>query len=225
MSEHEQVMNIIRGKDQVPIELDPGRTALLVVDMQRYFTQGSFPFTEVFEKLSPGSSSGYLKRVRETVIPSIQRLLSCFRAHGSPIAYAVGTDAGDGRDLPCWLRSFDELGLATIGKRVWPPVSDPSWEIEELLSAGPGGSDTQQAFRRYLCNYRSRATAPPSGCRVGRGNRSVERRLRGDHRARSGGSRLPDDHRQRCLHNIQRANAPGKPRHLQHRFWLGPNGR
>jgi nicotinamidase-related amidase len=134
MNEHEQVMGVIRGKNQSPIELDPSRTALIVVDMQRYFTQPSFPFTQVFEKLSPGSSVGYLKRVRETVIPSIRKLLSCFRSLGAPVAFtAVGTEAGDGRELPCWLRSFDEIGLATVGKRVWPPVSDPSWEIDESL--------------------------------------------------------------------------------------------
>ena len=139
MDEHEQVIGIIRGKNETPIELDPRRTALVVVDMQRYFTQPSFPFTQVFEKLSPGSTVGYLRRVRENVIPNIQKLLSCFRATRAPVTFtAVGTDAGDGRELPCWLRSFDELGLATLGKRVWPPVGDPSWEIDELLKPLPG---------------------------------------------------------------------------------------
>lgn len=134
MHEHEQVIGIVRSKNQVPIALDAGRTALVVVDMQRYFTQPAFPFTQVFEKLSPGSSTGYLQRVRETVIPSIQKLLSCFRSLGAPIAFtAVGTEAGDGRELPCWLRSFDDLGLATLGQRVWPPVGDASWEIDALL--------------------------------------------------------------------------------------------
>jgi nicotinamidase-related amidase len=107
--------------------------------MQRYFTHPSFPFTEVFEKLSPGSSAGYLKRVRETVIPSIQKLLRAFRAIGSPVVFtAVGSEAGDGRELPLWLRSFDELGLATLGKRIWPAVGDPRWEIDEALKPMPG---------------------------------------------------------------------------------------
>jgi len=139
MNEHEQVIGIVRRKNQSPIELDPRHSALIVVDMQRYFTQPSFPFTDVFEKLSPGSSAGYLNRVRETVIPSIRKLLNCFRNYGSPVVFtAVGTEAGDGRELPCWLRSFDELGLATLGKRVWPPVEDPSWEIDEMLKPLPG---------------------------------------------------------------------------------------
>jgi len=63
MNEHEQIMAIIRAKNASPMPLDPRRTALIVVDMQRYFTQPSFPFTEVFNALSPGASSGYLLRV------------------------------------------------------------------------------------------------------------------------------------------------------------------
>lgn len=134
MQEHDQVVGIVRLKNQTPIALDPSRTALLVVDMQRYFTQPAFPFTQVFEKLSPGCSTGYLRRVRQTVIPCIQRLLSCFRTLRAPVVYtAVGTETGDGRELPCWLRAFDELGLATLGHRVWPPIGDPSWEIDDCL--------------------------------------------------------------------------------------------
>lgn len=139
MNEHDQVIGIVRAKNQSPIALEPARTALIVVDMQRYFTQPSFAFTQVFEKLSPGSSLGYLKRVRNTVIPNIQKLLSCFRAVGASVTYtAVGTEAGDGRELPCWLRSFDELGLATLGQRVWPAVDDPSWEIDQALRPSRG---------------------------------------------------------------------------------------
>lgn len=134
MNEHEQVIGMIQAKNQSPIALDPTRTALIVVDMQCYFTQPSFPFTQVFEKLSPGSSVGYLRRVRETVIPNIQKLLGCFRNLRASVAFtALGTEAGDGRELPCWLQSIDELGLATLGQRVWPPINDPSWEIDDAL--------------------------------------------------------------------------------------------
>jgi biuret amidohydrolase len=139
MNEHEQIVGILRAKNSHPIQLDPSRTALIVVDMQRYFTQPSFPFTAVFDKLSPGAAGGYLTRVREVVIPSIQRLLGCFRAARSPIIFtAVGSETGTGNDLPCWLRALDELGLATLGNRIWPPVNDPSWEIDEALKPRPG---------------------------------------------------------------------------------------
>jgi nicotinamidase-related amidase len=141
--------------------------------MQRYFTQPSFPFTEVFEKLSPGSTAGYLKRVREIVIPSIQSLLHSFRAIGSPVVFtAVGRETGDGRELPGWLRSFDELGLATLGKRVWPAVGDPSWEIDE--AANTGRDRAQKAFGGHVRYDGSRATASSSANRVRRYDGSIQ---------------------------------------------------
>jgi nicotinamidase-related amidase len=139
MNEHQQVLGIIRAKNSTPIEPDPRHTALIVVDMQRYFTQPSYPFTQVFENLSPSVSTGYLKRVREIVVPAIQKLLGVFRDLGAPVVFtALGTEAGDGRELPCWVRALDELGLATLGKRICPPVSDPSWGIDQALAPRQG---------------------------------------------------------------------------------------
>jgi nicotinamidase-related amidase len=139
MDEYDQVVGMIRDKNKSPVSLSASCTALLVVDMQRYFTQPSYPFIEVFNKLSPEAASGYLRRVKEVVIPSIRRLLECFRQVGGLIVFtAVGTESGDGRDLPCWLRSLDELGMATVGSRIWPPPNDPSWQIDELLAPKPG---------------------------------------------------------------------------------------
>jgi nicotinamidase-related amidase len=106
--------------------------------MQRYFTEPSFPFTAAFEKISPGACSGYLRRIKETVIPNTKRLLAHFRTGGSTIVFtAVGTAAGDGTDLPCWFRSLDEMGLGTLGSRIWPPIGDASWEIDEALKPKP----------------------------------------------------------------------------------------
>src|SRR5262245_36675963 len=103
MSEHELVTAMLSAKNAAPLELDPARTALIIVDMQRYFTQPNYPFTDVFEKMMPGVSGGYLERVRDQVIPSIQRLLELFRGNGSPVVYtAVGTRTKDGSDLACW---------------------------------------------------------------------------------------------------------------------------
>ena len=73
MNEYERILGIVRAKNQTSIELNPLGTALVVVDMQRYYTQPSFPFTEICEKLSPGSSVGYLNRVRETVSRTTRR--------------------------------------------------------------------------------------------------------------------------------------------------------
>src|SRR4051812_48641237 len=101
MTEHEQCAAIMRAKNDTPVELDPARTALIVVDMQRYFTQPDFPLTAVYEKIAPGICAGYLGRVKQTVIPRIQQLLGCFRQSGSFVGFtAIGSKAADGSDLP-----------------------------------------------------------------------------------------------------------------------------
>jgi nicotinamidase-related amidase len=139
MTEHEQVIGVLRAKNAGPIKLDPASTALIVVDMQRYFTQPHFPFTDLFEKMSPGMCSGYLHRVSETVIPNIRRLLDHLRNTGSMIVFtAVGTTTSDGRDLAGWARSLDQAGVSMIGTRVHPPVGDISWQIDEALEPRAG---------------------------------------------------------------------------------------
>jgi nicotinamidase-related amidase len=140
MAEHEQVREIIRLKDAgTPLALDPDRSALLIVDVQRFFVHPEYPFGQVLETLMPGVTAGYFARMQQTVIPNIQRLQAGCRARRLPIFYtAAGSYLADGRDLPGWLRAFDQLGLALRGTRVWPPMHDPSWQVDEGVAPLPG---------------------------------------------------------------------------------------
>lgn len=138
MNEHEKVLELIRLKDQSPLNLDPLRTALLIIDVQRYFVSPDYPFAQAFEKLVPGATAGYFERVNSTVLPNIKRLQEFFRSQQLPVIYtATGTCTGDGKDLPGWLKDFDQLGLAVLGERIWPPVNDPSWQIDEGVAPLP----------------------------------------------------------------------------------------
>jgi nicotinamidase-related amidase len=139
MSEHADVLAIIGRKNQASFRMPPERTALLVIDVQRYFVHPNHPFGQVFEHLSPGVTDGYFRRVRETVVPNIRRLQESFRSRRLPIFYtATGTQTGDGRDLPGWLRDFDQLGVAVLGQRIWPAVDDPSWRVDDSVAPVPG---------------------------------------------------------------------------------------
>ncbi|MDQ3665225.1 MAG: isochorismatase family protein [Acidobacteriota bacterium] len=107
--------------------------------MQRYFARPDYPFAQTFEKLVPGSTAGYFERVKSTVLPNIQRLQEAFRSRGLPIIYCgAGSYLEDGRDLPEWLRDFNQLSLMLLGQRSIPMVNDPSWQIDESISPLPG---------------------------------------------------------------------------------------
>jgi hypothetical protein len=58
MDDHERVMSIIRMKSQAPAVLDQGRTALLIIDMQRDFVHSEYEFAQALERLAPGVTEG-----------------------------------------------------------------------------------------------------------------------------------------------------------------------
>jgi nicotinamidase-related amidase len=106
--------------------------------MQRDFVHPEHEFAQVLERLVPGVTEGYFQRV-SFVVPNAQRLLAAFRACGAPVFFTgTGTQFSDGRDLCCWLRDFDALGLQVLGKRVWPRTQDTAWQIDESVAPLPG---------------------------------------------------------------------------------------
>ena len=48
-------------------------TALLVIDMQRYFVQPQYPFGKFIKQFVPQGSKAYFNRVEQIVIPNIKR--------------------------------------------------------------------------------------------------------------------------------------------------------
>jgi nicotinamidase-related amidase len=133
MNEHERVLEIIRLKDQAPLDFDVDQSALLVIDMQRYFVSTDHPFGQTIEKLVPGAGEGYFSRVKDVVVPNIQRLLTAFRRQRRPIIFTGTGTYNDGSELPPWLKDFDNLGMALVGDRIWPRIDDPSWQIDDSV--------------------------------------------------------------------------------------------
>ena len=138
-SDHENILEIIRLKDTAPFTLDRHKTALLVIDMQRYFVSPHYPLMQTFEKLVPGVSAAYCERMNASVIPNINMLLGGFRAMQIPVMYtAIGTCMPDGQDLNSMWKSLDQLSLDTIGERMFPAVDEPSWQIDDSVAPQPG---------------------------------------------------------------------------------------
>jgi nicotinamidase-related amidase len=139
MTEHQKIEEMIRQKERAPIALDPRRTALVIVDVQRFFTRPDSEFAQVFQRLAPGATDGYFQRVNSIVLPKIQELLYCFRSLSLPVIFCVfGSHAEDGSDLPCWLKDFDKLGLQLLGRRPNPVVNGSSWQVEDAIAPAPG---------------------------------------------------------------------------------------
>lgn len=138
MRELEMVKSLVAVKEQAPLEIDPRRAALVVVDMQRYFVHPDYPFGQTLEKLVPGIGEGYYRRVRERVIPNVQKLLAAARAQGMKVVYtAFGCCRPDGSDLVGWAREFNQVAQAMGGPAMWPATDDPSWQIDDAVAPLP----------------------------------------------------------------------------------------
>jgi nicotinamidase-related amidase len=139
MSELDYVKQFIAMKEQAPFTLDPRRTALLVIDMQRYFVRPDYPFAQAFEMALPGCMKGYFERVKTRVVPNTQKLLAEARRLKIPVFYtAVGSHTESGCDLPLWLRELDEFGKAVVNSRLYPHVSEGAYQIDDAVAPQSG---------------------------------------------------------------------------------------
>lgn len=85
--------------------LDPHATALLVIDVQKYGADRRYDITRYHPFMKDEGPEAYFHRVEQVALPAMQRLLSCFRAHGWPIFYLryCSHDANY-RDMPALWR-------------------------------------------------------------------------------------------------------------------------
>jgi len=139
MTEHEKIQDMIHKKEQMPLKIDGEKCALVIIDVQRFFTRPDLDFAQVFEKLGSGALDGYFRRVSSGVLPRIQQLQQCFRSLSLPVIFCIfGSVAQDGQDLPCWLKDFDQLALQLLGRRSNPVVNGDSWQIDDAVAPLPG---------------------------------------------------------------------------------------
>jgi nicotinamidase-related amidase len=139
MTDHEKVQELIRQKDHAPLTFEPQKSALVVVDVQRYFARPEHAFAQVIGKMVPGLTDGYFERVKSYVLGNIKRLQEAFREHNLPVIFlGAGCHMADGRDLPEWMSGFDQMGRMLLDKPGVPRVGDDSWQIDDEVTPLPG---------------------------------------------------------------------------------------
>jgi nicotinamidase-related amidase len=128
-----------RDAGHEPLALVPARTALLVIDMQRYFVHPNYTFGQTTAKVWPGITDKYFPRVKDIVVPNCQKLQRVFRDTGGMIVYtAFGSLREHGLDMPRWAREDNALSRQVVGKPMYPCATDPSWQVDDSLAPLPG---------------------------------------------------------------------------------------
>jgi len=114
--------------DYGPIDIDPAKTALLIVDMQHVFVTRPVYADTPEAQAEKARWEQFYRAIDETVIPNNIRLLEYFRKRGLDVFFAkIQGRRKDGRD-----RSLDQK--ATGYNELLLPPGDPSAEILPQLS-------------------------------------------------------------------------------------------
>jgi nicotinamidase-related amidase len=130
----------------------PANTALVVVDMTRGFVvrgEGRLRFLEE----SGGDFSYFEERVRDTVVPNLQRLLSAVRRSGGKVIFLrAGAARDDFADAGIYARSLRAFGCrdGLPGSEVIPELAPEPDDIS-LLKRASGGF-TQSGLDGHLRN-------------------------------------------------------------------------
>jgi len=84
----------------VEFELDPGRTALVIVDMQYVDASREHGLGASLKTTHPDVWSYYFDRVEQVVVPNVARLLEAFRSNGLRVIHlTLGPVLADGADM------------------------------------------------------------------------------------------------------------------------------
>lgn len=114
-------------------------SALVVVDMQRYYLELDSPYARYFSHIQNGSLDYIVNRCADTVIPAIGALLTRFRERSLPVVFLrlCGTDP-DRRDLHRYFRETYQRGRTAGFDGVYPLADDPWAAIVPGLAPLPG---------------------------------------------------------------------------------------
>jgi nicotinamidase-related amidase len=96
-----------------PVELEPARTAVVVVDMQYSDASADQGFNVAMDRIYPGSVDYFNERNERLTVPSIRRLLAAARERGVHVVYlTIGAEHRDLRDFAPrtrrWIHEVEE---------------------------------------------------------------------------------------------------------------------
>ena len=121
-----------------PINIDLERTSLVIIDMQYLDAHQDHGVVAALEKIHPGSTEYYSKRLN-TSVPAIKSLLEYARTSKMRVIHiVVGSKYKDLRDFNKRMRHwiFELQDLSGIEDIYW--TESPTFKVLEELTPGPG---------------------------------------------------------------------------------------
>lgn len=106
----EKVRDLVALRKEMELAIDPKSTALLIVDMQRYFLSNDSPYSRLLNGRVPGYTENLLGRVENLVLPNLKKLIERFRAFQGKVFWTtLASELPDGSDLSAPMKRLNQV--------------------------------------------------------------------------------------------------------------------
>jgi nicotinamidase-related amidase len=123
----------------VSFQLDPEKTMLVVVDVQRHAADPTVAVSTLLKERYPEIAAYYLDRLENTTLPAIHSLLDYFREHKLRVMFlCVGPWFEDRSDFSPRMRQREQGVNAETGQRILFHHGDPIHDILPELAPRDG---------------------------------------------------------------------------------------
>lgn len=115
-------------------DIQPKKTALIVVDMQKYAVQKDFIAYKLMDTVTPGILDYFVSEVEQKVTPNLRKLINFCHEVGILVIYTkFSSFMPDGSDLSKKNKNINKITKNLLGDVAFPYISHPSSNIIDEL--------------------------------------------------------------------------------------------
>ena len=115
-------------------DIQPKRTTLIVVDMQKYQVKKDFIAYKALNTVTPGILDYFVEEVENKVTPNLRKLIDFCHDIGIHVIYTkYSSFMPDGSDLPKSVKNLNKVAKDLLGDVAFPYISHPSSDIIDEL--------------------------------------------------------------------------------------------
>ncbi len=130
----EKINSVYRFHQGIMRDINPKKTALIVVDMQKYQVRKDYVAYKAMDKITPGILEYFVEEVESKVIPNLRKLIDFCHNIGIQVIYTkYSSFIPDGSDLPQSCKFLNKFTQDLLGGAAFPHISHPGSDIVDEL--------------------------------------------------------------------------------------------
>lgn len=130
----EKIKGFYKFRQGLISDIEPKKTALIIVDMQKYQVQKDYIAYKAMDNVTPGILNYFVTEVENKVTPNLRKLIDFCHEVKIPVIYTkFSSFMADGTDLPKTTKFLNDFTKDLLGDVAFPYITHPSSDIIDEL--------------------------------------------------------------------------------------------